>query len=111
MMLEIHSNYSTQFNEYLLKKIKADLKKSAFFFNSVFIFHGKKYTLNQCIESLCVEKGVIKFNLYLPIKHLVYNNRQLFWVNVIKRYSDSLDKLYLLWKGKIHNRKTMSRKV
>ena len=102
-MLEIHSNYPTQFNEYLIKKIKADLKTSAFFFNSDFLFHGKRYTLLQCIDSLYNNKGRIRFKFLLPIKSLVYNNRQLFWVYVLNKYSKNLNREYLLWCGKKHN--------
>lgn len=109
-MLEIHSNYPPEFNGYLLKKIKADLRKSAFFFNPTFLFRNKEYTLDQCIDSLFCYRRKIYFKLEMPVRHLIYNNRQLFWLNIIELYKISLDKEYLSWKGYMQNKKTMSRK-
>lgn len=110
-MLEIHSNYSTQFNEYLLSKIKADLKKSAFFFSPVFLYQNKVYTISRCINSLTITKNIIHYRLYPQIKHLIYNNRQLFWLEVINYYSTNISREYLIWKGKLANLKTMSNKL
>lgn len=107
-MLEIHSNYSKQFNEYLIKKIKADLKQSAFFFNPVFLYHGELYTLDKCINSLTITKNIIHYKLYLQVKYLIYNNRQLFWLEILNYYSKNINREYLLWKGRVANLKTMS---
>ena len=110
-MLEIYSNKSKQFNEYLIKKIKADLKQSAFFFNQVFLFRGKKYTLYQCIDSLSCSKNIITFTLFYPVKHLVFNNRQLFWLSIMNYYSKNLNREYLIWRGRLANLKTMSERL
>jgi hypothetical protein len=110
-LVTIHSTYAPQFNEYLIEKIKADLKQSAFFFNPVFIFHNRGYTLSQCIDSLYYHKNKIQFKLYIPIKHLIYDNRQLYWLTIMNQYSESLDREYLLWKAKVQHPKTMSVRV
>lgn len=110
-LLEIHSNRSKSFNDYLIKKIKADLKKAALSFNPIFLFQNKKYTINFCIDSLTYKKGIILFEESIPIKHLIYNNRQLFWINIIHFYSDNLNREYLIWRGKYANLKTWSRKI
>ena len=110
-ILEIHSNRSQLFNDYIIKKIKADLKQSALSFNSVFLYHGKEYTLLYCIDSLFCKNGLITFRELLPIKHLIYNNRQLFWIDVMNFYARNLASEYLIWKGKYANKKTFSRRI
>jgi hypothetical protein len=110
-MLEIVSNKPSQFNTYLVKKIKADLKKSAFFFNPTFLFNGKKYSIKRCIDSLQCKKNKIFFSELIPIKYLIYNNRQLYWVKIMKYYSDNLNREYLLFVGRVSNNKTWSKKL
>lgn len=110
-MLEIHSNYSKQFNEYLIKKIKADLKQSTFFFNPVFRYCKDIYSLSKCIDSLTLTKNIIHFRLNKQVKYLIYNNRQLFWLDILSFYSKNLNREYLLWKSKVCNLKTMSNKL
>ena len=101
-MLDIRSPYSSQFNEYLIKKIKADLRRSAFSFNDEFVFFGKLYSLKQCIDSLQCSKGKICFALIYPIKHLIYNNRQFYWKDIMEKYSNSIDEEYFLWRRTKH---------
>lgn len=98
-MIEIFTDKPRAFNEYLLGKIKADLKKSAFFFNPSFFFRGKEYTLIQCIESLNINKNRITYSLLMQVKHLIYNNRQLFWKDILLKYASELDREYLTWRG------------
>lgn len=99
-MLRIKSPYSYEFNLYIIEKMKADLRKSASFFLQRIEFSGKEYTLDQCIESLTQEKGVILFKLEILVKHLVYNRRELFWLRVVENYSSSLSIEYLHYRSR-----------
>ncbi len=110
-ILQIKSDKSISFNNYLIKKIKADLAQSALFYNPTFIFRGKEYSVKKCIDSLLYIKGYICFSEILPIKHLIFNNRQLYWLNVIRYYQRNLNSEYLIWRGKIANKKTYSRRI
>ncbi len=110
-MLEIRSNRPSQFNTYLVKKIKADLRQSALFFNPTFMFNGKKYSVRHCIDSLQCKKNKIFFSELLPIKYLIYNNRQLYWLKIMGYYAENLNREYLLYAGKLANRKTISQRV
>ena len=110
-LLEIKSDKPKSFNDYLMKKIKADLKQSALSFNPTFLFRSKQYSVRRCIESLYCRKGVITFKEIIPIKYLIYNNRHLYWLKFIAYYKNNLNKEYLLYVGKLANRKTISRKL
>ena len=109
--LEINSNRSQSFNDYLIKKIKADLTQSALSFNPIFLFHSKEYSIKHCINSLYCKKDIITFKEIIPIKHLIYNNRQFFWLNIMNFYSQNLNREYLIWRGKLSNLRTYSRKI
>lgn len=100
-MLYIESNKPHEFNLYIIKKVKADLKKSAFTLNPYFIFKNKRYTLKQCIDSLYVNKktGIITYKEIYPVKHLIYNNRQLFWLSVLEDYNNNLNYYYMIWRS------------
>ena len=105
-MLSIKTPYSKEFNEYLMKKIKKDLKNASSLFNSSFIFRGDTYTIEQCINSLYVFRGEILFKMDMVVKHLIYNNRQLFWLEIIENYQLNIGKEFFIWKSvKKKNRK------
>lgn len=109
--LEIRSNRSQSFNDYLIKKIKADLTQSALSFNPIFLFHSKEYKIKDCINSLYCKNNILLFKEIIPIKHLIYNNRQLFWKSIVEFYAQNINREYLIWRGKLANLKTYSRKI
>lgn len=104
-MLSITTKYPKEFNEYLIKKIKGDLKKSSLFFHPSFIFRDEEYSMDTCIDSLSIFRGRIFFKLEIVIKHLVYNRRQLFWLEIMKNYQTNLGKEFFLWKSKQSKKK------
>ena len=110
-ILQIKSDKSISFNNYLIKKIKADLAQSALFFNPTFLYHGKEHFVQKCIDSLQYKKGYICFSELLPIKYLIFNNRQLYWLKIMDYYQRNLNREYLIWRGKLANKKTYSRRI
>lgn len=96
-MLFISTKYPKKFNAYLVCKIKEDLKNHALFFNPLFYYRGKEYSVKKCIDSLVYCNNKIYFKLDYQIKHLIYNNRQLYWLDTIKKYQKNIGVEYFYW--------------
>lgn len=96
-MLFIATKYPKKFNDYLVCKIKKELKGLSLFFNPLFLYRGKKYSLVECLSSLSYNKGRIFFKLEYPIRYLIYNNRQLYWLDTIDKYRRNIAIEYFYW--------------
>ena len=105
MLPYISTKYPKKFNDYLILKIKDELKKHSKLFNPSFIFRNKVYHVSRCIDSLICNNEKIYFKYDYPVRHLVYNNRQLYWLYILQKYQNNIGKEFLLWRAKKKNRK------
>lgn len=101
--LSIKSSSPTKFLVYLVGLIKKELLEHSSHFNNSFLYYGREVTVLDCINSLTVSKYKIYFEMEDEIRYLIFNNRQLYWYDVIQNYRKYQKFVYLRWRGNTHN--------
>ena len=101
--LIIKSNSPVKFLVYLAGLIKKELLEHSSHFNSSFLYYDREVNVVDCINSLTVSKYKIYFEMEDEIRYLIFNNRQLYWYDVIQNYRKYQNSIHLRWLGNIHN--------
>lgn len=101
-MREIISPFDDDaFNSYLLKYIKARLKKRALLFISEYDFEGKKYTSDDIIKSINRSGRKIYFSNTRLINYIVYDISQRFWITEFRDINNAIRKIYCEYRSMI----------
>ena len=94
-MREIISPFNDDsFNSYLLKYVKARLKKRALLFIGEYEFEGKTYTSNDIIKSIKRQGRKIFYSDYKLITYIIYDLSQRFWSNEFRDINNIIRGLY-----------------
>ena len=101
--LVIKSKRSHTFLCYLCDLMKKELLRYSTNFNSSFLYYNNEIRVNDCIESLTIEKHKIYFKMEDEIRYLIFNNRQLYWYYTIQKYKRNQDNIFLRWRGSMNN--------
>jgi hypothetical protein len=101
-----------EFNTYILKYIKRELRSRSEFTvenNTIYEIDGKKYTSKDIIKSLILLGNKIYFSNNKLINYVVYDLSQRFWYDVLNTVNNKLSYLYLCYKGNNHVKFTTQR--